>query len=337
MIRRGDQVYVPKPPFPENIMIELSNACNHACVFCSNPKMTRPLGRIDRDLLMSILSQARELGAREAGFYTTGDPFVHKGLQEFVGEAKRLGYEYTYISTNGALATPDRSKAVIDAGLDSIKFSINAGTRETYHAIHGQDDWDKVVANLGFISEYRKTLKRDLHLAITYVVVDQNQHEVEGFLKKFTPLVDDVYPFPANCQQGYMLENPQFLTVDSTAPPMKAPCYMVFSRAHITCEGYLTLCCTDYQNYLALADLKTMKLSKAWEDPLFVAMRERHLRNELEGILCWNCIHHQQTPIEPIVPEFASPLAFSQAAQINLEKQRSRFRTPNQIIELKST
>ena len=25
------------PPFPKNIMIELSNACNHKCVFCTNP------------------------------------------------------------------------------------------------------------------------------------------------------------------------------------------------------------------------------------------------------------------------------------------------------------
>ena len=29
------------PPIPKLMHIELSNACNHACLFCSNPLMQR--------------------------------------------------------------------------------------------------------------------------------------------------------------------------------------------------------------------------------------------------------------------------------------------------------
>ena len=35
-----------------------------------------------------------------------GEPFMDKRLAEFVKEGKRLGYEYVYINSNGALATP---------------------------------------------------------------------------------------------------------------------------------------------------------------------------------------------------------------------------------------
>lgn len=329
---RAKPVYVPQPPFPTNLMVELSNACNHACVFCANPKMTRRRRLIDAALLRSLMAQARELGANEIGFYTTGDPFVHKDLEHYVREAKRLGYAYTYVSTNGALATPERSKAVIDAGLDSVKFSINAGTRESYQAIHGKDDWDTVITNLRFVSVYRKGVGRPLKLAITYVVIPQNRHECESFRATFGPLVDDIRFQEVDLQQGNMPENLEWLAAESTATPMQAPCYMPFSRAHITCEGYLTLCCVDYQNYLAVADLKTMSLLEAWQHPLFIAMRERHLRNDLKGTLCWNCIHQTQQPIEPLVRAYATPVDFVDAARANLERQQSRFAKPEGII-----
>lgn len=326
--RQAQSAHGARPPFPRNIMIELSNACNHACVFCANPKMTRPRQTIDEELVRSLLEQARTLGAREVGFYTTGDPFVHKNLAAFVGEAKRLGYTYTYLSTNGALATPERSARVLAAGLDSLKFSINAGTRESYRAIHGRDDWEAVVGNLRFVADYRKQLGRAFKLAITYVVIDQNRHECDGFSRVFAPLVDDIHFLECDLQQGNMPENSEFLARESTATPMTAPCFMPFSRAHITCEGYLTLCCVDYQNYLAVADLKTTTLIDAWYAPPFVAMRERHLRDELAGTLCWNCIHQQTRPITPLRPELATPVDFSASARINLDKQRSRLPQP---------
>ena len=47
-------------------------------------------------------------------------------LPDYIAEAKRIGYSYVYLTSNGSLATPEKAKAALDAGLDSIKFSINA-------------------------------------------------------------------------------------------------------------------------------------------------------------------------------------------------------------------
>jgi len=69
---------VVDPPMPKNMMVELSNACNHACVFCPNPHMQRGVGRINRALLIEIMSDAVRNGVTEIGFYTTGDPFIHQ-------------------------------------------------------------------------------------------------------------------------------------------------------------------------------------------------------------------------------------------------------------------
>ena len=76
-----------------------------------------------------ILSCVKEK-VEEVGLYSTGDPFMAKNLVETIIFAKQNGIKRVYITTNGALATFEKVKRCIDAGLDSIKFSINAGSKK---------------------------------------------------------------------------------------------------------------------------------------------------------------------------------------------------------------
>ncbi|MBL4654513.1 MAG: radical SAM protein [Bacteroidia bacterium] len=147
---------VESPPFPKDLLIETTNACNHRCVFCAQPKMTRTKKVMPKEKVVSILQEARKLGAEKVGLYSGAEPLADKNLIDYIKITKALGYTYIYISTNGAIGKNDKFKEIIDAGLDSIKFSFNAGTRESYKIVHGRDDWDQVVSNIRFVSEYRK-------------------------------------------------------------------------------------------------------------------------------------------------------------------------------------
>jgi pyruvate-formate lyase-activating enzyme len=312
------------PPLPANMMVELSNACNHACIFCANSYMQRKIGRIDRDLLFRIMAEAHALGTREIGFYTTGDPFIHKDLAAFTRHAKELGFTYIYISTNGALATPERVKEVIDAGMDSIKFSINAGSRETYKLIHGKDDWDTVVANIDFIANYRKQHAPHVKLAVTCVVTRPVMHEIDAIKARFGPLVDDMW-FPYCSVQSGQMNAAQALLgfteqaarseskvwTGAEAKAERGVCRLPFNRLHVSCEGYLTLCCVDYQNYLAVADLTKTSLAEAWHNPAFREMRRRHLGGQLSGSLCGNCWLGETGPVEPVDSRLADRVDFT--------------------------
>lgn len=296
----------PRPAFPKNMLVELTNACNHRCVFCANRKMTRPVGHIDDALMIRVLREAFDLGAREVGFYATGEPFVSPGLARYVGEAKRLGYTYVYVTTNGALATPPRAREVIDAGLDSIKFSINAGTRESYERIHGSDDFQRVLQNLAFVSEYRKTLDRPFKVYVSCVLTRYTDGEQMRLRSLVEPLVDDVLFFNVINQGGFMFEVNEYLSVQGPALTRTPPCPMLFNRIHITHEGYLNACCVDYQNYLVVADLNVLSLGEAWHSESFVELRRRHLEGALEGSLCYNCLFNANTPVEPWMPRYAT-------------------------------
>lgn len=308
---RPDGFYIPDPPMPKNMMVELTNACNHACIFCANPHMTRPVRRIERKLLERILSEAREEGVEELGFYTTGDPFVHKDLAPLTRQAKELGFKYVYISTNGALATPRRLKAVIDAGMDSIKFSINAGSRATYKLVHGRDEFETVIEHLRYVSEYRRSLKRTLSLYVTFVVTNPVRHEVEDFRKLVQPLVDEVSFYECGVQSGQMNAAQALLSAGAMPPRAgNGICTLPFNRLHVTCEGYLSLCCVDYQNYLTVGDLSTVSLKDAWHAPTARDARLKHLDQRLEGTLCGNCWLGRMDPIQPLTPAHATAVDF---------------------------
>lgn len=45
-------------------------------------------------------------------------------LPDYIAKAKEIGYTYVYLTSNGSLATPTKMRAVIDAGLDSLRFPL---------------------------------------------------------------------------------------------------------------------------------------------------------------------------------------------------------------------
>lgn len=268
-------------------------------------------------LVKRIISEAAEAGVKEIGFYSTGEPFVHKSLADFIAHAKAVGIEYTYISTNGAMAVPERAIKVIEAGLDSIKFSINAGSSETYKLIHGHDDFAKVIENISFISKLRQDGKHKYRLFVSCVVTKPVEAEIEGIKSLFQPLVDEIEfskCTPFNWPDEALSANAEI-------------CHMPFNRIHVTAEGYLTLCCVDYQNYLAVADLNKMSLKEAWNCEAYVKARKMHLENKLAGNLCGRCWRNDPSPVQPLRADLADVIdyeAYDQSQRtIILEKLRT--------------
>ncbi len=293
-----------KPAVPKNMLVELTNVCNHRCIFCTNRKMTRKKGYISETLLFKILSEAFSLGTSEVGFYTTGEPFMSKNLDKYVSEAKKIGFRYIYLTTNGELATPERLIPVMEAGLDSIKFSINAGSSKTYRKIHGSRNFNGVISNLTFLSEYRETNKLPFKIYVSCVITKQTSNEKEDLKWLVGSLVDDLV-FIDVSNQGGMVPEANSLRVGDI-PVREPPCSMLFNRFHITWEGYLSACCVDFQNYLVVADLNKISLSEAWTNETFINLRGKHLTNNLEGTLCYNCLYNKTSPVTPLTPEYAT-------------------------------
>lgn len=272
---------ITRPPFPRQIQIETSNICNHSCEFCAYTVMERPKRHMKQDLFRRIVTEAYQCGAREIGLFAGAEPLTCKWLDQYIRYCCDLGYDYLYISTNGALADPEKLRKVLDAGLSSIKFSVNGGDRETYNAVHGKDDFEKVITNIRFVNDYRKTMSRKVYLGVSFVGMPHTKHTLDNLRKLIGSSVDEVIYYEASNQSGQMSHLPD--------PPYR-DCHLPFNKLHISLEGYIKACCNDYENYLAIEDTNKMSLMDAWHSQRFQNLRQRHLDDNLDGTVCGNCI-----------------------------------------------
>jgi pyruvate-formate lyase-activating enzyme len=297
---RGEIQYEERLPLPKNMLVEVTNACNLACEFCAHSKMRKKIGFMDMNIYKSLAEQAFAGGVRDIGFYLTGEPLVNNRLSEYVYYAKQLGFTYIYITSNGVLAELERMKEIVYAGLDSFKFSINAGTRETYMKIHGRDEFDNVISNLKDLSGWIRSNGLNVGLFATCVVCDDNKEEVELLKSIIGDYVDDIDIANATTQGGNMSELNE--TSDNAVTSMsKIPCNIIFDRLNITWDGKLTACCVDFDDNLVVADLKNTSLIEAWNSDKMVRLRRLQINNEIpQDILCYNCLNNTDYPIKPL-------------------------------------
>ena len=298
--------YSVNPPFPREIFIDLTSFCNHSCIFCSNSKL-KQRHTMKPDMVKRVLQEAYENGTRDAGFYATGESFLVNKLHEHVAEAKKIGYEYLFITTNGALATPERAKPVLDAGLSSIKFSISAGTRESYKRIHGKDDFDKVLRNLKWISEYRKQSGLDYLIYVTMVYTDSTEQEIDLIRELVQPYIDEWDPHLLTNQCGNKFYNNELGNIEEFNIRGRSKsdiCFQPFKGFTVTPEGYVSACVLDYQKYLIVGDLNKTTLKEIWTNKIYTLFRERHIENNIKGLICYNCINNTDENISPLMPEY---------------------------------
>ena len=285
---------------PNDMLVEVTNRCNYQCNFCMHSQMNHHFGEIDHKFLRKVLIEAYDMGIRRVGLYTTGEMFLCKEIVTHIKTAKEVGYEYIYADTNGALADRKKMEAVIMAGLDSIKFSINAGKKETYKKIHGQDKFEKVLENLQTCYELKQDLNKKLKMMVSFVVTKENEEEIELLHEIVKPYIDEymVHPITVRHNGEYDIRNTLEPKMGKSIP--KIPCFMVFTRLHITFDGYLTACCQDFNHDLLLADLKKTPLKEAWASKNAIELRQAHIKGNVEGILCNNCIKAEYQEFKPL-------------------------------------
>ncbi len=313
---------------PKNALIELTNACNHACVFCFNPEMKRKTKGLDFKTFEDFIRNSIKEGLEEVGLYSTGEPFMTKNLDKYVKRAKELGAKRVYITTNGALASIDKVIKCIDSGLDSIKFSINAGSRETYKIIHGHDDFEKVINNLRDI--YNHKLKNNTNLKIlgSFVITNITLSEKDKFIKKYGHFFEDIFFQKARNQGGRTLDKRNKIVSNVTYEETKddskklKPCDMLWDRLHLTAEGYLTACCEDYENDLVYKKFNNKeKIFTQFNSEKMQNLRRKHLESNLDGTICKGCLLNKNFDYKKISKVKVENIKFNKRKEDSLRKR----------------
>ena len=153
--------------------ITTSAACNHRCTFCSVDAIGYPAILLDHNLLKDRMQEAKQLGVKSVMFAGTGEPLIHKRISKITRDAVACGLDAAF-TTNGVLLHKLEPVELCTW----IKISLNAGSPETYAAVHKTDikDWDKVWDNI------RDAVRRkgNCTIGVQCVVLPENCYEMRG-------------------------------------------------------------------------------------------------------------------------------------------------------------
>ena len=171
---------------PFKIEMDITNQCNIRCIMCpfSDPLYgSRKRKDLDKD---TFLRWADEMfsWASQVGLMFGTEPTLNAHLLDFVKTAKDYRVPNVYFSTNAVSLTPALTGGLIEAGLDEMNVSLDAGTKETFERIRRKARWDKVIANLRSLRDQKAALDLSRpRLHMSFVLMRSNIKELPQFVE----------------------------------------------------------------------------------------------------------------------------------------------------------
>jgi len=296
-----------KPPCPKAVKIELTGRCNYRCGFCAlRMREDQPLPKDDMDLefFKSITRDMFNSGVEEIGLFYLGESLMNP---ELCIEACRylkteLGMPYVFLTTNGSLASRITLKGLMEAGLDSLKFSINAAGHEQFKDIMGVKPklYDKALEAVRVAREVRDKGNHKTGVYASSIKYDGEQQErMEALVKEhILPYVDEHYWLPLYSMGSVATEREAELGYRPTAGNQgrlgglvkPLPCWSAFTEGHVRHDGLVSLCCFDADGRFQVGNLHDDSWMEIWHNDKFTEIRKAHLANDLSGTVCEQCV-----------------------------------------------
>jgi MoaA/NifB/PqqE/SkfB family radical SAM enzyme len=111
-----------------------------------------------------------------------GEPLLNKDLPRMISYLKERG-TYVLFNSNGILLNAKRGQALIDAGLDEYRLSMDGASRETYATVRGVDAFDKVWRNIkAFLALQQEQRASKPAVSLWFTAMRENLHELPGLI-----------------------------------------------------------------------------------------------------------------------------------------------------------
>lgn len=276
--------------FPEVILIDNFNGCNLRCSMCDHPNMKqyRKVQLMPMELYTKLVDEiaAERPDARVWNIFF-GDPFMCRDIATRIRYAKDKGLTDVVLNTNGVMMRAEKSRAVIDAGLDAMYVGIDAATAETYAKIRIGGDYDKAVRNVLYYRDYLNSHGRTgQRLFVQFVVSDINEHEAEDFQAFWTAQGVNVKLRPKVSWAGLVSAD----NLEAVADADRLPCYWLMRTMNICADGRVALCSVDVHCRVPCGDANTHSIKELWAGQL-KAYRAMHLERRFAALpeMCRQC------------------------------------------------
>jgi MoaA/NifB/PqqE/SkfB family radical SAM enzyme len=143
---------------PVCLYLEVTNRCNLLCTTCPRTyEELEPPADMSWDLFTSIVDQVPDLV--RAVLHGVGEPMLVKALPRMVRYLTDRGV-YTLFNTNGTVLSERSGRALIEAGLDELRVSLDAANAKSFKAVRGKNYFNRILKN---VRAFRDLQQREGH------------------------------------------------------------------------------------------------------------------------------------------------------------------------------
>ena len=186
---------------PFTVYIEQTKYCNFKCFYCIHSTRDeangefRALGHRMQHFFEKIIHDLKAFpqgGIKRIVFSGLGEPLMNPRLPDYVRMAVEAGIAgRVEVITNGLLLTPEKSKALVEAGITNINISVQGLDAEGYQETCGvRIDFDHYLENLKYLYEHKGNVQ--IYIKAIDATLKTKENE-EKFFRIFSPFADRIY------------------------------------------------------------------------------------------------------------------------------------------------
>lgn len=273
--------------FPKKILLGLQEGnCNLSCPKCythgSNriSVNARPQGIMPFNQFIKVLDDCVPFQPRIAP-QTWDEPLLNPDILKYLSEIKKRSL-VTTMDTNGILLNDKIATALIDLSVDSVFISLDASTEGTYAKVRGNRRFFSTVQNAVFRLVKMRGDKMFPRIGVSFVIEDENEHELQSFINSWSPIVD-VVRVNKKFEAGRKIK----ADISSIA---RTPCWSLYDSLMVHYDGSAALCCVDNHYENSLGNVFTNSVSSVWNGSYFQKARQDHENGDFSKLkICQTC------------------------------------------------
>ncbi|MBF1692664.1 MAG: radical SAM protein [Selenomonas sp.] len=318
---------------PFTVYIEQTKYCNFKCFYCIHSTRDeadgefRALGHrmqhIDDSFFEKIIRELKEFpqgGIKRIVFSGLGEPLTNPRLPDYVRMTVEAGIAgRVEVITNGLLLTPEKSHALVEAGITNINISVQGLDAEGYQKTCGVlIDFDRYLENLKYLYEHKGNVQ--IYIKAIDATLKTKENE-EKFFQIFSPFADRIYIEHLVVMQQQMDGLREI--VDGTKnfygeelDVNRKVCAQSFYFMQIGCEGDIFPCpVPGLGKNLSMGNAKEHTLMEIWNGSRRRGFLRKMLKKEKDQIpdcatcTCFNAINNPMEQLdddaERLLPLFA--------------------------------
>jgi len=195
--------------------------------------------------------------------------------------------------------TPGITHKLLESGLNKILISLDAYTKETYDQIRKGGDFSLVMKNINYFLEERRRqglLRPDV--VAQFIVMDQNEHEIEAF-KKYWLSRGVIVKIRLKMGWGKAVTTED---LDKAQVERVFPCPWILRAVSIQWSGKFAQCDADYEGEQSPGDINFQTIKEVWEGELAKRIA-KHWAFDFSHPLCQVCNDWAVGRAEFVYPE----------------------------------